>query len=128
MGNATEFLDPIFSSGVTLALGTAERAASLLLRHFKGELVDWEKEYAEYVTGGINVFRTFVTAWYEGSFQDMLFMPDANPDILKKVCSVLAGYVWDESNPFAMNPSRSLRAVLNVVRARSAHQGTVPSC
>ena len=36
-GNATEFLDPIFSSGVTLALASPSRAAKVLIRQLRGE-------------------------------------------------------------------------------------------
>ena len=40
VGNATEFLDPVFSSGVTLALESAHRGAATLLRELGGEEVD----------------------------------------------------------------------------------------
>ena len=44
-GNASEFLDPVFSSGVTLALESASRAAKLCARQLGGETVDWDAEY-----------------------------------------------------------------------------------
>src|SRR6185312_9311271 len=44
-GNVTEFLDPVFSSGVTLASVSAQKAANLVIRHFKGEQVDWQNDY-----------------------------------------------------------------------------------
>ncbi|HEY9034753.1 MAG TPA: NAD(P)/FAD-dependent oxidoreductase, partial [Pseudomonadales bacterium] len=44
LGNAGEFLDPVFSSGVTIAMKSASMAAALLDRQFKGEAIDWEAE------------------------------------------------------------------------------------
>ena len=66
VGNAAEFLDPVFSSGVTLALASASRAAQVMTRHLRGQPVDWQTEYADYVMQGINTFRAYVTAWYDG--------------------------------------------------------------
>lgn len=40
LGNAGEFLDPVFSSGVTIALRSAELATRVLLRQLNGEAVD----------------------------------------------------------------------------------------
>ena len=44
-GNATEFLDPVFSSGVTLAMESAMRAAKVITRELRGEHPDWQREY-----------------------------------------------------------------------------------
>jgi flavin-dependent dehydrogenase/ubiquinone/menaquinone biosynthesis C-methylase UbiE len=118
-GNATEFLDPIFSSGVTLALASANRAAKVLTRHLRGENVDWETEYAEHVMQGINTFRAYVAAWYDGTLQDIFFAAQASPDIMRQICSVLAGYVWDKSNPYVAQPDRALPLLSKIVKARS---------
>ena len=66
-GNVTEFLDPIFSSGVTLATVSSQRAAHLVIRTLNGETVDWEKEYMEPVMQGVNTFRSYVMNWYDGT-------------------------------------------------------------
>ncbi len=118
-GNATEFLDPIFSSGVTLALASASQAAKVLARQLRGETVDWQTEYADYVMQGINTFRAYVSGWYDGTLPDIFFAARANPDIMKQVCSVLAGYVWDLSNPYVSQPERALPLLSEIVRARS---------
>ncbi|NOU20407.1 MAG: NAD(P)-binding protein, partial [Methyloglobulus sp.] len=66
LGNAGEFLDPVFSSGVTIAMKSASLAAAILDRQFKGEIVDWQTEYALPLQRGVNTFRVFVDAWYDG--------------------------------------------------------------
>jgi flavin-dependent dehydrogenase len=119
VGNATEFLDPIFSSGVTLALASANRAAKVLTRHLRGEPVNWQTDYADHVMQGINTFRAYVSAWYDGTLHDIFFSAGANREIMRQICSVLAGYVWDLANPYVTQPERALPLLAKVVQART---------
>lgn len=114
-GNSTEFLDPVFSSGVTFATESAALAGSLIAKELKGETVDWEKEYSEYIKQGVEVFRSFVLGWYDGTLQKIFFTDKENEAMKKQICSVLAGYVWDTSNPFVKRHSRALKALANVL-------------
>lgn len=107
-GNVTEFLDPIFSSGVTLASVSAQLAAKLVIKKLKGENVDWKVEYTEPMMQGINVFRTYVERWYDGTLYKIFFSGNKQDEIINQICSVLAGYVWDESNPFVKNREKNL--------------------
>jgi flavin-dependent dehydrogenase len=119
VGNATEFLDPIFSSGVTLALESANRAAKLLTRHLRGESVDWKVEYADYVMQGMNTFRSYVTAWYNTNLQKIFFAAQRNPGIMRQICSVLAGHIRDTSNPYVMQPDRALPLLAKLVQGNA---------
>ena len=80
LGNAGEFLDPVFSSGVTIAMKSASLAVDVLDRQFNGLPADWQSDFAEPLQKGVETFRTFVTSWYEGGLQDVVFYPH-----LKKV-------------------------------------------
>ena len=106
LGNAGEFLDPVFSSGVTIAFKSATMAAELLDRQFKGGKVDWENEYSVALRKGVDCFRSFVESWYRGGFQDIIFYEKQDPAIKRMICSILAGYAWDESNPYVAEPRR----------------------
>lgn len=106
LGNAGEFLDPVFSSGVTIALKSASLAASVLDRQLRGEVVDWQRDYARPLKRGVDTFRVYVEAWYDGRFQDVIFHPEQQPVIKRMVCSILAGYAWDEKNPYAAEAAR----------------------
>jgi flavin-dependent dehydrogenase len=121
-GNATEFLDPIFSSGVTLALASANRAAKTITRRLRGETVDWQADYADHVMQGINTFRAYVLAWYDGTLQDIFFAAKSNSDIMRQICSVLAGYVWDKSNPYVAQPERALPLLSKIVRGKNQRE------
>jgi len=118
-GNATEFLDPIFSSGVALALSSGERAAQLLIRQLRGETVDWQTEYADHVMQGINTFRTYVKSWYDDQLPQIFFSANRNPVIMKQVCSVLAGYVWDKSNPYVVQAERALGLLAKILSSQA---------
>lgn len=118
LGNAAEFLDPVFSSGVTVAMKSATLAAEVLDRQFKGERVDWQTQFAEPLQYGVETFRSFVIGWYDGSLQDVIFFEKQDPQIRRMICSVLAGYVWDTKNPYTGPQSgRRLRALAQMCRA-----------
>lgn len=114
-GNVTEFLDPIFSSGVTLAVISSSRAAALVADTLDGQEVDWERDYKEYMKQGIDVFRTYVMAWYEGDLYKIFFTKNISVKIKSQICSVLAGYVWDLTNPFVRSHKESVRNLVNAI-------------
>ncbi|AIR89065.1 NAD(P)/FAD-dependent oxidoreductase [Pseudomonas cremoricolorata] len=111
LGNAAEFLDPVFSSGVTIAMRSASMAANLLHRQLQGEAVDWQSEFAEPLKRGVDTFRVYVEGWYDGSFQDVIYHPGSSPEIRAMISSILAGYAWDARNPFVAEPRRRLRTL-----------------
>ena len=106
LGNAGEFLDPVFSSGVTIALKSASLAATVVDRQLSGQMPDWEKEFSIPLKQGVNTFREFVEGWYDERFQDIIFSTLKNDRMERMICSVLAGYAWDVKNPYVKNPSR----------------------
>jgi flavin-dependent dehydrogenase len=121
LGNAGEFLDPVFSSGVTIAMKSASLAVDVLDRQLNGLPVDWQNDFAEPLQRGVETFRTFVTSWYEGGLQDVVFYPQLKKveqlnDIKQMICSILAGYVWDENNPYVKNHRLRLKTLVELCR------------
>ncbi|MBK6331868.1 MAG: tryptophan 7-halogenase [Bacteroidetes bacterium] len=115
-GNVTEFLDPMFSSGVTLASVSAQNAAHLVIKKLQNEDVDWEKEYMQPCMQGVNVFRTFVMGWYDGDLHTIFFSKNQSEEMRKQICSVLAGYVWDETNPFVRNHQKQVKTLAKFIK------------
>lgn len=111
LGNAGEFLDPVFSSGVTIAVRSASLAAGVLARQFAGEAVDWQAEYGAPLRKGVDTFRAFVESWYAGGFQRIIFHERQQPEIRRMIASILAGYAWDQSNPYVKETTRRLAAL-----------------
>ena len=76
---------------------------------------------------GIETFRTFVTGWYDLSLQDVIFHPNKSPQIHRMICSVLAGYAWDATNPYTGPVSgRRMRALAAACRERRGSITEVP--
>ncbi len=91
LGNAAEFLDPVFSSGVTIALKSAILAGRALDRRLQGETVDWMADFETPLKVGVNAFRAYVEGWYDGSLQEIIFaQPKRDTDVKRKIISVLA--------------------------------------
>jgi flavin-dependent dehydrogenase len=111
LGNAGEFLDPIFSSGVTIAFKSASLAAALVPRQLAGAAVDWMQEFALPLKRGVDTFRAFVESWYRGGFQRIIFHPRQPADIRRMIAAILAGYAWDENNPYVSQTRRRLAAL-----------------
>ncbi len=114
-GNSAEFLDPVFSSGVTFATESALLAAKLAAKELKGGVVNWEDEYFGHIKKGVDVFATYVNEWYTGNLQKIFFHRPENPDVKKQICAVLAGYVWDETNPFVKKHNRLVKTVAKII-------------
>jgi len=119
LGNAGEFLDPVFSSGVTIAMKSASLACSVLDTQFRGNDVDWENDYSVPLRKGIDTFRVFVDAWYDGRFQDIIFAKKQSPEIREMICSILAGYAWDTANPYVKDSERRMNTLAELCKLPS---------
>ena len=111
LGNAGEFLDPVFSSGVTIAFKSASLAAAALQRQFAGETVDWQADFGAPLRKGVDTFRVFVESWYAGGFQKVIFHQNQQPEVKRMISAILAGYAWDLSNPYVKETPRRLAAL-----------------
>ena len=117
-GNVTEFLDPVFSSGVTLATVSSQIAGNLVIEKLKGREIDWENEYMKKMMQGVDTFRSYVMSWYEGTLDTIFFADNQDPLIKSQICSVLAGYVWDLDNPYVKNHKTALHRLASRISFR----------
>ncbi|MDM1071896.1 tryptophan 7-halogenase [Empedobacter brevis] len=115
-GNSTEFLDPVFSSGVCFATESGLKAAKLAIKEINNENVDWQTDYEDYMKEGIEVFTTYVQEWYTGNLQELFFHQPENPDVKEKICAVLAGYVWNKENPFVRKHNSVIRNMAHLIK------------
>jgi flavin-dependent dehydrogenase len=94
-GDAAGFIDPVFSTGVFLALGSGEQAADAVetalasperrARAFAG--------YERRLNRGMDLYLRFVTAWYSHEFIEVITQPVARFNLPGAVNSVLAGNI-----------------------------------
>ena len=100
IGDAAGFLDPIFSSGVHLALSSAHQASRGIREKLHNGSDRALQGYAAYMSQGFRVFRAFVHRFYNRDLvRNLFFMPNKPPVIHAAITSILAGHVWDEGNP-----------------------------
>lgn len=119
-GNVTEFLDPVFSSGVMFATVSSHMASKLVIKKLKGEVINWDEEYAKPIQQGVDTFRTYVMSWYDGSLEKIFFASDRDKLIKEKICSVLAGYVWDHENVYVREHATAIPNLVRTIRMRDA--------
>lgn len=105
VGDAACFLDPVFSSGVSLALIGASRLADRIdaaLRAGDEARSDLLVEHYQGMNQGIGVFAAMIDRFYNTRFIDhFVFGPHGGGEVASQIVSVLAGDVWREDNAFA---------------------------
>lgn len=124
-GNCAGFLDPVFSSGVAFATESGLCAAKLLERQLSGESIDWKTEYEDHIRFGAEVFRTYVDTWYDGDLQTVFFTDDVEQSHKERIVSVLAGYVWDLTNPYVSKHQKAVRLLAQSIRLRDAERAAI---
>jgi hypothetical protein len=93
LGDAGFFLDPIFSSGVHLAI-TSGIASAAALHAALGDPRRRAREFAGYVRlmrYNQHLYRRFIYGWYEPGFMELLLSPSQKLQLQAAVTSVLAG-------------------------------------
>lgn len=94
-GDAAGFIDPIFSTGVFLAVHSGEQCADMLhevLTH-PARRRRLFKNYERGLHRLMNMYLRFVTAWYRPEFIDVFTNPNQRFQLASAVNSVLAGNV-----------------------------------
>ncbi len=117
VGNAGEFLDPVFSSGVTVALYSSDLAVNTIDKMFKNQPHDWQTDFEDALKVGINTFKTYVENWYTGGFQDVINFDIKGDGVKPKIASILAGYAWDTNNPFVLKPEQRLQSLIELCKS-----------
>ncbi len=96
VGDAAAFVDPLFSTGVLLAVNGARFAA----RHADAALTDGDfgpERFAPYQTDclvGMDLFKNLVHEFYSHNLRKVLLASAQNPTICAVITSLLAGDVY----------------------------------
>ena len=93
VGDAIAFVDPIFSSGVFIAMRTAELAADTILAAFADGRFSARRfaAYERRVGRGMSPFFTFINRYYEPAFLDLFLRPRNVFGMVRAVLNVLSG-------------------------------------
>jgi len=100
IGDAAGFLDPIFSSGVFLAMATGEKAAETIDRVLDRRAIVRKTDlraYERLARSGFQRFRRYVVGFYEPAFRDIFYSKPPVRALYSSVTSILAGGVFARS-------------------------------
>jgi flavin-dependent dehydrogenase len=125
VGDAAAFLDPVFSSGVSLAMLGAEKAVDLLLPALNvGQEADPRlmDPWATHMQPAYDAFEQLIRRFYHTRLvHHLFFAAEPDPALRRGLISVLAGDVWRRDNPFqTMLESSRLQAKRPETAAESA--------
>jgi flavin-dependent dehydrogenase len=131
LGDAAAFLDPVFSSGLHVAMTGARTAAMDALKALsKSNRRLSRRDFRAYERGArtaLSVFRKFIYAWYRPEFRRVFMrVPHGSPGVAwlyKEILAVLAGDVY---NPWrALPPIYALLGIskLQLLADRFGKQG-----
>ena len=118
IGDAAAFLDPVWSTGLTLGLLGAEQAANSVIRMSQGGSATTERARHNAWTKRVTdrAFR-LVEGFYDPAFRDLLFSPKRPKALERAFITLLAGEF--DSVPFGVGVRcQALRALCAVQRRR----------
>jgi flavin-dependent dehydrogenase len=99
VGDAFAFIDPVFSSGVHLALNSGTIGAGVVDAFLRGT-PDWaerQKRFERKVRRGIDTFSWFIHRFNQPAFEALFVSTRRPPKIERAVLSLLAGDVFEQS-------------------------------
>jgi flavin-dependent dehydrogenase len=93
VGDSVVFIDPIFSTGVFVAMQSAELASAEILRAFRDDRFQARRfgGYLRRVRRGLRPFTRFINRYYEPAFLEVLLQPKETFGVLDSVTGLLAG-------------------------------------
>jgi flavin-dependent dehydrogenase len=119
VGDAAGFVDPIFSTGVFIAMRSAELAAEAIISAFRRQdfSASTFRSYAARFHRGVAPFLAMIQRFYEPAFLDLFFSPAPPRPLYRAVLWVFSGAAFDYQPLWLRS---RLRLFFTVVRLRQA--------
>lgn len=94
VGDAAGFLDPIFSTGVFMAMKSADMAADAVEEKLRHGSMRALRKYERDMTGALGKYFRFIESFYRREFLEVFLQPSNRFGLLPVIISVLAGDVF----------------------------------
>lgn len=118
VGDAARFVDPVFSSGVSVAMESAKRAAQATIAGLARKDVSAGAfgEYERTVRAGVDIWREFIMLYYQlpPLFLDLISQSDGR----RQLTQLLQGDVYDRASVPVL---AQMRAAIQTVAADRTH-------
>lgn len=110
LGDARAFLDPVFSSGVSLSLYAARSISQALQPHLENDQALQIQEHHETMDRGYLAFERIIERFYRPRWVDSVLFADHRPsNFVTELNTIFAGYVWREDNSWQNQMVRAKR-------------------
>jgi flavin-dependent dehydrogenase len=94
IGDAAGFLDPIFSTGVFMAMKSADIASAAAATRLRTGSMDGLDHYQHDFTRGLDKYLRFIEHFYDREFLEVFFNPTERFGLLQAIVGVLAGNIF----------------------------------
>ncbi len=94
VGDAAGFLDPIFSTGVFIAMKSADLVAAAVEEKLRGGGMRLLKRYEREVTGALAKYFRFISNFYQREFLEVFLQPSPRFGLMRVIVGILAGDVF----------------------------------
>ena len=98
IGDAAGFLDPIFSTGVFMAMKSADMAAGAIVERLRSGSTRALKTYERDMTRGLDKYLRFIEYFYRREFLEVFMQPSERWGLLNAIVGVLAGDIFATRN------------------------------
>jgi FADH2 O2-dependent halogenase len=118
VGDAARFVDPIFSSGVSVAMRSGQFAFQALEKAMKDEGAEEAAfaEYAETIDRGVQIWYEWITLYYR--LQALFTRFSSRPEYKADIQQLLQGEVFDKD---AVKVLDRMKAALHVIESTEGH-------
>lgn len=94
IGDAAGFLDPIFSTGVFMAMKSADFASNAIAARLNTGSMAGLDRYQREFTRGLDKYLRFIEHFYDREFLEVFFNPTERFGLLEAIVGVLAGNIF----------------------------------
>ena len=121
VGDAARFVDPIFSSGVSVAMESAKRAAEAVIRALAAENVTAAAfaDYEQTIRAGVEIWREFILLYYQ--LPPLFFDLISRPDGRLQITQLLQGDVYERGSIPILQQMRNAIHAVTKDRAHAWH-------
>jgi flavin-dependent dehydrogenase len=98
IGDAAGFIDPIFSTGVFMAMKSADLASSAIADRLSTGSMRSLKAYEQDMSRGLDKYLKFIEYFYRREFLEVFMQPSERWGLLNAIVGVLAGDIFKTRN------------------------------
>ncbi len=122
VGDAAGFIDPIFSTGVFIAMKSADIAAEAIEQRLRRGSMRRLRAYQRSVNRGLHRYFRFISNFYRREFLEVFMQPQPKFGLLKAIVGVLAGNIFTKSTADLLR----LELFFTLVRIQRRHGVIAP--